>query len=267
MAAREREQGIRHPDSPRPAVVDSLRGIPSLYEALRPGYITDAVAPLTQPGILWKLDHSVRVSLSMLDIHAYLGSPSEHRVADARAGLVHDALGAATTMIHTPNVQRIVTGQEKIAILNKPGLLTAEEWEIMAAHPADAHEYLLRYNETRAGLQSLHHHSFQGERSYPFRTPPALFKDRQLLRDLALFAAMDTTDALLTPRPYPKWDVVEGERVLFEASTSDAWSAERVQEELIKKFGSILQPEVIRRIVQIGQTHAGRTSADYTKPT
>lgn len=265
MALHEREQGSRYPDRPRLAVVDSLRGIPSLHEALRPDYITEAIAPLTQPGILWKLDHSVRVSMSILDMHAYLGSSSEHRVADARAGLVHDALGAATTRIRTPNVQRIVTGQEKIAILNKPELLTAEEWEIMAAHPADAHDYLLRYNETRAGLQSLHHHSFQAERSYPFRTPPAIFKDRQLLRDLALFAAVDTTDALLTPRPYPKWDVVGGERVLFEASTSDAWSAERVRDELVKKFGGILQPDIIRKIVQIGQTHAGRTVAYYTK--
>lgn len=102
------------------------------------------------------------------------------------------------------------------AILNKPGRLTDEEFEIVRRHPRDGHDILLRTPEIGAiPLDiTLHHHERRDGSGYP---------DRQAEDGISVLAQMaaivDVYDAITSDRSYHKgMPAAEALRKIYEWS-------------------------------------------------
>jgi HD-GYP domain-containing protein (c-di-GMP phosphodiesterase class II) len=132
--------------------------------------------------------HSVTVCALMVSLSRELGlEEAECRVAGL-AGMLHD-LGKA------------VMPQD---ILNKPGKLTPEEFEIIKQHPRRGHDLLLGAKDIPSGVLDvcLHHHERYDGTGYP---------DRLAAEAISVFARMgaicDVYDAVTSNRPYKAgWD-------------------------------------------------------------
>lgn len=95
------------------------------------------------------------------------------------------------------------------AILRKPDRLTAEEFKIVKAHPADGHARLLALGETDPLVLDLvrsHHERFDGT-GYP----DGLAGD-DIPAAARSFAVVDSFDALTSIRPYRRSTGPEAER-------------------------------------------------------
>ena len=138
--------------------------------------------------------HSVAVSALMVALARELGLPEEARREAAMGGLLHD-LGKA---------------RMPLAILNKPGRLSDDEFRIVRTHPAEG-EQLLRESgvENRAVLHMVRHHH---ERMDGAGYPDAL--DQEGIPLLTRMSAVcDVYDAVTSNRPYkPGWDPAESLR-------------------------------------------------------
>ncbi|MDI6697079.1 MAG: GAF domain-containing protein [Anaerolineales bacterium] len=87
-------------------------------------------------------------------------------------------------------------------ILQKPGPLSAEEWEIMRRHPQFAYEMLspIRYLRPALDIPYCHHERWDGS-GYPQG-----LKGEEIPLAARLFAVVDVFDALTSNRPYrPAW--------------------------------------------------------------
>ena len=191
----------------------SKEAVVSMFQEARMGKAVDAesAAPLVEeisnsivrnPGALISLArlktaddytymHSVAVCALMIALARQLKLNDQQTREAGMAGLLHD-LGKA--MI--PN-----------EILNKPGKLTDEEFDLVKTHPAEGHKLLL----TGAGIQEitkdvcLHHHEKVDGSGYP---------DKLSGDQISLFAKMgavcDVYDAITSNRPYKAgWDPAE----------------------------------------------------------
>jgi HD-GYP domain-containing protein (c-di-GMP phosphodiesterase class II) len=132
--------------------------------------------------------HSVAVCALMVALGRQLGLNDDQCREAGIAGMLHD-LGKA------------VMPQE---ILNKPGKLTAEEFEIIKQHPRRGYELLLANRQTEGGVTDvcLHHHERIDGTGYP---------DRLSGERISLLARMgavcDVYDAVTSDRPYKAgWD-------------------------------------------------------------
>jgi hypothetical protein len=261
MAFQETRSSRRPTDSSHLAVAQSLRAIPSLEEALNPDYMLQPVLQLAQAEAVWKLEHSVRVEEALDDVHTLLGSSAEIRLANQRAAIFHDVFQVVGSQIDG----QFVSTERKIALLNKPGLLTDDDWRINHYHPLEAAAYLGKHGEEEASELVVGHHSYQGDRSYPFRAMLPVSSEAALLeRDKVIFAAVDTTDALATPRPYPKWVLGEDGQLMLDAAASKAaWTADKTRGELEEKFGPFLEGDILDLVVKVGYEHAGKKVEDY----
>ncbi len=138
--------------------------------------------------------HSVAVSALMVALARELGLGEEQRREAAMGGLLHD-LGKAKMPLH---------------ILNKPGRLSDEEFDLMRQHPA-AGERLLRASgvENAAVLHMVrHHHERMDGAGYPDALDEAAIP---LLTRMS--AVCDVYDAITSNRPYkPGWDPAESLR-------------------------------------------------------
>ena len=132
--------------------------------------------------------HSVAVCGLMIALARQLGLDEKQTREAGLAGLVHD-IGKATV---------------PLAILNKPGKLTDEDFDRIKVHPASGHALLVE----GAGVGAipldvcLHHHEKSNGSGYPH----GLTVDK-----LSLFAKMgavcDVYDAITSDRPYKAgWD-------------------------------------------------------------
>lgn len=101
------------------------------------------------------------------------------------------------------------------AILNKPGKLTAEEYELMKKHPEYGWAVLRQVpGMERASLIILHHHE-----SYDGKGYPGGLKGEEIPMGSRIVAVIDAFDAMVSNRPYRQGlPFEEAERRLLEAS-------------------------------------------------
>ena len=135
--------------------------------------------------------HSVAVCALMIALGRQLGMDDAECRAAGLAGLLHD-IGKALV---------------PLAILNKPGKLSDEEFVVMRTHPQRGHAVLLEGQGAGAAALDvcLHHHERMDGKGYPFGlTANAI---TQLAR---MGAVCDVYDAITSNRPYKAgWNPAE----------------------------------------------------------
>lgn len=142
--------------------------------------------------------HSVAVCALMVALARQLGLSAEETRSAGIAGLLHD-LGKATL---------------PMAVLNKPGKLTDEEFAIIKSHPEAGHRMLLAGSgvDEMALDVCLHHHEKTDGSGYPKR-----LKDAEISLYAKMGAVCDVYDAITSNRPYKAgWDPAESLRKMAE---------------------------------------------------
>jgi HAMP domain-containing protein len=154
-------------------------------EALNLGALTalaraiDAVSP-------WTAGHSERVTVGAVEIGRRLELPESDLELLHRGGLLHDV-----GKVGIPS-----------ALLDKPGKLTSEEYELVKRHPAIGATILAPIGAYRAVIPLvLHHHELLDGSGYPH----GLAGD-QIPLLVRIMTVADVYDALTSERPYrPAW--------------------------------------------------------------
>ncbi len=166
----------------------------------------DAVSP-------WTAGHSERVTLGALEIGRRLGLDGDDLDLLHRGGLLHD-IGKVG----------IPAG-----ILDKPGKLTAEEYDQIKQHPAIGARILAPIGAVRRALPLvLHHHELLDGSGYPHG-----LRGEQIPQLVRILTVADVFDALVSDRPYrPAWPVEraiahlrEGAGTKFDAGIVEALAA------------------------------------------
>jgi HD-GYP domain-containing protein (c-di-GMP phosphodiesterase class II) len=132
--------------------------------------------------------HSVAVCALMVSLGRQLGLDDDQCREAGMAGMLHDLGKAAMPQ----------------DVLNKPGKLTPEEFEIIKTHPAKGYEMLIEGGKVSEGALDvvLHHHERYDGTGYPHKL--AGEKITLLSR---MGAVCDVYDAVTSDRPYKSgWD-------------------------------------------------------------
>jgi len=142
--------------------------------------------------------HSVAVCALMVALSRQLGLSEAHTRSAGLAGLLHD-LGKAAVPIE---------------VLNKPGKLTDEEFDMVRRHPVAGYEMLKEAGQVGAPVLDAcrHHHEKMDGTGYP---------DRLAGEKISLIARMaavcDVYDAITSDRAYKRgWDPSESLRRMAE---------------------------------------------------
>ncbi|MCF6277330.1 MAG: GAF domain-containing protein, partial [Anaerolineales bacterium] len=153
--------------------------------------------------------HSRRVVGTTMELARRMGIRPE-KMADIRRGaLLHD-IGK----MGVPD-----------SILQKPGKLSEEEWQVMRKHPLYAYQWLASIDYLRPALNIpyCHHEKWDGT-GYPRQ-----LKGEQIPLEARVFAVVDVWDALCSDRPYRK-----------------AWSEQKTLEYIQNEAGKHFDPQVVR---------------------
>jgi PAS domain S-box-containing protein len=128
--------------------------------------------------------HTQRVTEMTVKLAHLLGYNDEEVVHIRRGALLHD-------------MGKMGIPDE---ILQKPGPLTDDEWEIMRRHPQYAHQMLsnINYLKDAITIPYYHHERWDGS-GYPHK-----LKGKDIPLHARLFAVVDVWDALSSDRPYRK---------------------------------------------------------------
>jgi HD-GYP domain-containing protein (c-di-GMP phosphodiesterase class II) len=132
--------------------------------------------------------HSVAVCALMVSLGRQLGFDDDECREAGMAGMLHDLGKAAMPQ----------------DVLNKPGKLTPEEFEIIKTHPVRGYEMLLDGAKVSDGVQDvcLHHHERYDGTGYPHKLAG---ENISLLARMG--AVCDVYDAVTSDRPYKSgWD-------------------------------------------------------------
>lgn len=139
--------------------------------------------------------HPVSVCALMIMLARALGFSEDEAKQAGAAGLLHD-------------IGKVTIPQE---ILNKPSMLTDEEYALMMSHPEKGHDLLERAGITNTITLDvcLHHHEKMDGSGYPKK-----LKDDEISPFVKMAAVCDVYDAIVSHRPYKTgW----GERVSLES--------------------------------------------------
>ena len=132
--------------------------------------------------------HSVAVCALMVALARQLGLNDDETRSAGLAGLLHDVGKMAVPM----------------AVLNKPGKLTDEEFALVKCHPAEGWRILTESGTTDADTLDvcLHHHEKTSGTGYPKG-----LSDAHISRVAKMGAVCDVYDAITSNRPYKNgWD-------------------------------------------------------------
>ncbi len=137
--------------------------------------VVDAKSPSTYT-------HSVNVARIAVELGECLGLSAEELVTLRRAGLLHDV-----GKLSVPN-----------SILDKPGKLTAEEWECVKKHPSYTHQILARIPtfESITEIASAHHEKLDGSGYHRG------MRGEELCRAMRILTVADMYEALSAKRSY-----------------------------------------------------------------
>lgn len=142
--------------------------------------------------------HSVAVCALMVSLARQLGLSDAHTRSAGLAGLLHD-LGKAAVPLE---------------VLNKPGKLTDEEFEVVRGHPVAGYQMLKEAAQVSAPVLDacLHHHEKIDGTGYPDR-----LAGDQISLIARMAAVCDVYDAVTSDRPYKRgWDPSESLRRMAE---------------------------------------------------
>jgi len=116
------------------------------------------------------------------------------------------------------------------SILQKPGKLTDEEWQIMRQHPVYAFEWLssIQYLQPALDIPYAHHERWDGT-GYPRG-----LEGERIPLAARIFAIVDVWDALNSDRPYRK-----------------AWSKEKILVHITEQSGKHFDPRVVNAFLKI----------------
>ena len=156
--------------------------------------------------------HSVAVSGLMVALARQIGLDAEQTQIAGMAGLLHD-MGKAFI---------------PLAILNKPGKLTDEEFALMRKHPARGWALLRRNADMHEAVLDavLHHHEKIDGSGYPDKLAGA-----QISLIAKMAAICDVYDAITSNRPYKNgWDPSESLRRMAE------WTRDHFDAKLFQAF-------------------------------
>lgn len=156
--------------------------------------------------------HSQRVADWTVELAKVLKVPEELYKPIWRGALLHD-------------IGKVGVPDE---ILNKPGQLTAEEWDVVRTHPALAFELLQGVPFLRPALDIpyCHHEKWDGS-GYPRG-----LKGEEIPVSARIFAVVDVWDALRSDRPFRQ-----------------AWSVEKARDYIMGQAGQHFDPRVVAAFV------------------
>ncbi|GKT01374.1 HD-GYP domain-containing protein [Acidovorax sp. SUPP3434] len=143
--------------------------------------------------------HSVAVCALMVALGRQIGLDAARIRTSGLAGLMHDIGKAAIPLV----------------VLNKPGKLTDEEFDIVRSHSEHGYRMLL---ECGGGVEDevldacLHHHEKMDGSGYPHRLPA-----EKISLTARMASICDVYDAVTSDRPYKRgWDPAESLRRMAE---------------------------------------------------
>ncbi|NLF37765.1 MAG: HD-GYP domain-containing protein [Clostridiaceae bacterium] len=113
-----------------------------------------------------------------------------------------------------------------LSILNKPGRLSTDEFELIKQHPLKGYDYLVEQGclTTQGRRGVLMHHEYHNGKGYPFG-----ISDAGINKYGKILCICDVYDALVSDRPYRK-----------------AWSQSEAFEYIMANTGSMFDPEIMK---------------------
>lgn len=177
--------------------------------------------------------HSVAVCALMVALARQIGLNEDHVRSAGLAGLLHD-LGKANIAL---------------SILNKPGKLTDEEFDVVRSHPRQGHQMLVQAAHIEPAVLDacLHHHEKMDGTGYPDKLP-----GERISLIAKMTAICDVYDAITSERPYKRgWDPSDSMRRMAE------WTKGHFDPQLFRAFVKSIGIYPIGSLVRLSSGRVG----------